>query len=71
MLPLIFSLALDSALVPMRSAETLPPGATRLHLNGGLSIIRIDLPSLPVVEVRLGGHQDEVRQAQVAHDAGD
>jgi len=57
---LLFALALESALTPMRGAMTVPRGQTRLHLHGGLSIVRIDLPSLPVLPIITGG-------AEVAH----
>lgn len=60
MLGLLFAFAMDNALSPMRSALTVPAHKTRLHLHGGLSIVRIDLPSLPVLPIFTGG-------AEVAH----
>jgi hypothetical protein len=45
---------LASAFIPMRSALPLPPGELRLELAGGLGLVRIGLPVLPVVPLFIG-----------------
>jgi hypothetical protein len=36
---------------PVRTAETVPAGRTMLHLDGGLALLRIDIPALPIAPV--------------------
>jgi len=47
-------LALAVALLPVRTAETVPPGRLALHLDGGFAIVRLGLPVLPVLPVLSG-----------------
>lgn len=41
-------------LLPVRTAETVPAGTTMLHLDGGFSLVRLDVPALPVAPALTG-----------------
>jgi hypothetical protein len=45
---------LAAGFIPMRSAAPLPPGEWRLELAGGLGLVRIGLPALPVLPLFVG-----------------
>lgn len=62
---MIPALAVLLAFTPVRTAETVPRGATVLHLAAGLSLLKLDLPSLPVFPLVLTG------DAELAHGVAD
>ena len=47
-------LTLFVAVTPMRTAETVPDGAAMMHAAGGFTVLRVDLPGVPVAPVLTG-----------------
>ncbi len=42
------------AVTPVRTAETVPPGFAMFHAAGGFTLLRVDLPGVPVAPVLTG-----------------
>ena len=47
-------LAALCSVTPVHTAETVPPGAAMMHAAGGFTLLRIDIPGVPVVPVLTG-----------------
>ena len=47
-------LAVLCAVTPVRTAETVPSGAVMMHGAGGFTLLRVDLPGVPVAPVLTG-----------------